>query len=80
VFGQLVRSRPDAHIYSAAIMLQLRHVYCIALSILLQWASIQPFMFGSHSKKHPTPAESGPGASATTSDDGTYMILCPCNS
>jgi hypothetical protein len=54
-------------------------IVAIAASLLVHWLILQPMRLGSSSTKRPTPEVSGPGASASLSDDANYMTLVMVN-
>jgi TonB-like protein len=56
-----------------------RYVVCMSASVLLHWSLLQPLLFGSQAWKRPPPEESGPGASAASSDADNYMTLVMVN-
>lgn len=56
----------------------MNRVVAIAASVLVHWLFLQPLLLGSQASK-PPPEESGPGASATSSDYGEYMTLVMVN-
>ncbi len=47
----------------------------IAATLFIHGLFLQPFVLGSHAVKRLPPEESGPGASAASSDDSSYMTL-----
>jgi hypothetical protein len=51
----------------------------IAATLLLHWLLLQPMRLGSQASTRPVPDQSGPGASATSSDDGNFMTLVMVN-
>ena len=51
----------------------------LAGTLLIHWLIMQPMLLGSTAAKRPLPEESGPGASAASSDSANYMTLVMVN-